>query len=70
MEGGVTLLGGDKKKVKMKEWRGINEKKGVGSPYEVMWGLKGVITHERGLHLSHNIHLQGKTSIPLRGRNF
>jgi hypothetical protein len=35
-----------------------------------MWGLKGVITHERGLHLSHNIHLQGKTSIPLEGHNF
>jgi hypothetical protein len=28
----VTPLGGGKKKVKMKEWRGINEKKGVGSP--------------------------------------
>jgi hypothetical protein len=32
MEGGVTLLGGRKKRVKWKEWRGINEKKGVGSP--------------------------------------
>jgi hypothetical protein len=31
-EGGVTPLGGLKKRVKMKEWRGINEKKGVGSP--------------------------------------
>jgi hypothetical protein len=30
-EGGVTPLGGGKKRVKMKEWRGINEKKGVGS---------------------------------------
>jgi hypothetical protein len=29
---GVTPLGGGKKRVKMKEWRGINEKKGVGSP--------------------------------------
>jgi hypothetical protein len=35
-----------------------------------MWGLKGVITHERGPHLSHNVHHQGKTSIPLRGHNF
>jgi hypothetical protein len=35
-----------------------------------MWGLKGVITHERGAHLSHNVHHQGKTSIPLGGRNF
>jgi hypothetical protein len=26
-EGGVTPLGGGKKRVKMKEWRGINEKK-------------------------------------------
>jgi hypothetical protein len=26
-EGGVTPLGGGKKMVKMKEWRGINEKK-------------------------------------------
>jgi hypothetical protein len=32
MEGGVTPLGGRKKRVKLKEWRGINEKKGVGSP--------------------------------------
>jgi hypothetical protein len=32
MEGAVTPLGGGKKKVKMKEWGGINEKKGVGSP--------------------------------------
>jgi hypothetical protein len=31
-EGGVTPLGGGKKRVKMKEWRGINEKKRVGSP--------------------------------------
>jgi hypothetical protein len=31
MEGGVTPLGGNKKKVKLKEWREINEKKGVGS---------------------------------------
>jgi hypothetical protein len=31
-EGGVSPLGGDKKMVKMREWRGINEKKGVGSP--------------------------------------
>jgi hypothetical protein len=31
-ERGVTPLGGGKKRVKMKEWRGINEKKGVGSP--------------------------------------
>jgi hypothetical protein len=30
-EGGVTPLGGGKKMVKMKKWRGINEKKGVGS---------------------------------------
>jgi hypothetical protein len=30
-EGGVTPLGGAKKSVKMKKWRGINEKKGVGS---------------------------------------
>jgi hypothetical protein len=30
-EGGVTPLGGGKKRVKMKKWRGINEKKGVGS---------------------------------------
>jgi hypothetical protein len=30
-EGGVTPLGGGKKIVKMKKWRGINEKKGVGS---------------------------------------
>jgi hypothetical protein len=30
-EGGVTPLGGGRKKVKMKEWRGINERKGVGS---------------------------------------
>jgi hypothetical protein len=30
-EGGVTPLGGGKKIVKMKELRGINEKKGVGS---------------------------------------
>jgi hypothetical protein len=29
--GGVTPLGGGKKSVNMKEWRGINEKKGVGS---------------------------------------
>jgi hypothetical protein len=29
--GGVTPLGGAKNKVKMKKWRGINEKKGVGS---------------------------------------
>jgi hypothetical protein len=35
-----------------------------------MWGLKGVITHERGPHLNHNVHHQGKTSIPLGGRNF
>jgi hypothetical protein len=26
-EGGVTPLGGGKKRVKMKKWRGINEKK-------------------------------------------
>jgi hypothetical protein len=32
MEGGVTPLGGHKKRVKLKKWRGINEKKGVGSP--------------------------------------
>jgi hypothetical protein len=32
MEGGVTPLGGIKKGVKWKEWRGINEKKEVGSP--------------------------------------
>jgi hypothetical protein len=32
MDGGVTPLGGCKKRVKLKEWRGINEKKGVGSP--------------------------------------
>jgi hypothetical protein len=31
-EGGVTLLGGCKKRGKNKKWRGINEKKGVGSP--------------------------------------
>jgi hypothetical protein len=36
-EGGVTPLGGGgggggREKVKMKEWRGVNEKKGVGSP--------------------------------------
>jgi hypothetical protein len=30
-EGGVTPLGGGKKRVKLKKWRGINEKKGVGS---------------------------------------
>jgi hypothetical protein len=30
-EGGVTPLGGGKKRVKMNKWRGINEKKGVGS---------------------------------------
>jgi hypothetical protein len=30
-EGGVTPLGGGKKIAKMKKWRGINEKKGVGS---------------------------------------
>jgi hypothetical protein len=29
--GGVTPLGGPKKMVKMKKWRGINEKKGGGS---------------------------------------
>jgi hypothetical protein len=29
-EGGVTPLGGGKKRVKMKEWRGINEKKRSG----------------------------------------
>jgi hypothetical protein len=69
-EGGVTLLGGRNKRGESKEWRGINEKKGVGSPWEVMWGLKGVINHERGAHLSHNVHDQGKTSIPLGGRNF
>jgi hypothetical protein len=70
MEGGVTPLGGGKKRVKMKEWRGINEKKGVGSPEEVMWGLKGVITQERGPQISHNNLHQGKTSIPLGGRDF
>jgi hypothetical protein len=31
-EGGVTLLGGCNKRGKCKEWRGINEKMGVGSP--------------------------------------
>ena len=30
-EGGVTPFGGGKKRVKLKKWRGINEKKGVGS---------------------------------------
>jgi hypothetical protein len=30
-EGGVTPLGGGKKRVKMKKWRGINEKKRVRS---------------------------------------
>jgi hypothetical protein len=54
----------------MKEWRGINEKKGVGSPKEVMWGLKGVITHERGAQISHNNLHQRKTSIPLGRRDF
>jgi hypothetical protein len=32
MEGGVTPLGGRKKKVKWNKWRGIIEKKGVESP--------------------------------------
>jgi hypothetical protein len=31
-EGGVNLLGGRNKRGKCKEWRGINEKMGVGSP--------------------------------------
>jgi hypothetical protein len=60
-KGGVTLLGGRNKRGKCKEWRGINE---------MMWGLKAIITQERGPHLSHNVHHQGKTSIPLGGRNF
>jgi hypothetical protein len=29
---GVTPFGGCKKRVKMKEWKGISERKGVGSP--------------------------------------
>jgi hypothetical protein len=29
MEGGVTPLGRHKKRVKLNEWRGVNEKNGV-----------------------------------------
>jgi hypothetical protein len=36
-DGGVTPLGGGKKMVKIKEWRGINEKKGVGSMRKKEW---------------------------------
>ena len=40
-EGGVTPLRGGKKRVKMKEWRGINEKKRSGITLGGDVGVKG-----------------------------
>ena len=40
-EEGVTPLGGGKKMVKMKEWRGINEKKSSGIILRGDVGVKG-----------------------------
>jgi hypothetical protein len=66
-EGGITLFGGRNFWGCGKEWSEVNDGRGVGSTWKVMWGVKGGKAHERGPHLSHNITSPRKNVNPPRG---